>query len=71
MFSNLPPEHLVGAGRCSLWRTFKLVLSATINQLAGIVLPAIERADDRMHQLPADPRRKRKRQIFALVQVLS
>jgi hypothetical protein len=71
MFSNLPPEDLASAGRCSLWRVFKLVLDALIHSLASLLLLAIEQADARTHQLLADPRRKRKRQMFSLPMSLS
>ena len=71
MSSNLPPEPLASAGRCSLWRTFKLVLTALINKLASVALCAVKHADETTHRLLADPRRKRQRQVFALLQALS
>jgi hypothetical protein len=71
MFSTLPPEDLVSAGRCSLWRVFKLVLDALVHSLACLLLPAIQQADLRTHQLLADSKRKRKRQMFSLPMPLS
>jgi len=71
MSSNLPPEELAAAGRSSLWRRFKMVLEAVIGGLAALALAAIQHADARTHFLLADPKRKRKRQMFATLSALS
>ena len=66
-----PPEELAAAGRCSIWRSFKLVVEA-LRGLFCFSLEALRYADPRTHRLLADSRRrKRRRQIFAACQVLS
>lgn len=71
MSSNLPPQELDAAGRCSLWRLFKMVLTAIISGLAGLDLSAIHHADATTLLLLAHPKRQRKRQMSSLPFALS
>jgi hypothetical protein len=72
MFSTLPPEDLATAGRCSHWRSFKLLLGAILGELTALKLAATQAFDRRTHILLADTkRRKRKRQTLSLLRPLS
>ncbi len=64
-FLDSSPEPLASSGRCSLWRAFKLAIDAVLGGLAGLTLAAVLKADPRAHQLLADPKRRRKRQMFS------
>jgi hypothetical protein len=69
---NLPPEDLASTGRCSIWRSFKLVVDAVVRGMFGIPLDALRRPDPRTHRLLADSRRrKRTRQVCAARLALS